>query len=85
MGRGRAFGVVKMIGWTKNDRVEICCWHLVVRSKSIFNSEQSSLVKGRIVPLQYKCALLRNIGPDLSRVKGDAMKNIGLSQANWDI
>lgn len=39
-------------------------------------------MKGKIIPLQYKCAFLRNIGPDLSRVKGDAMNNIG---ANWDI
>lgn len=41
-------------------------------------------MKGRIVPIQYKCAVLRNIVPELSKAKGDAV-NTGLSQANWDI
>lgn len=41
-------------------------------------------MKGRIVPLHCKYALLRNTGPELLRVKGDIV-NIGLFQASWDI
>lgn len=42
-------------------------------------------MKGRIVPLHHKYALLRNTGPELLRVKGDTVNNIGPFQANWDI
>lgn len=38
-------------------------------------------MKGGIVPLQYKCALPRNTGPELLSVKADTVINTGPSQA----